>query len=149
MWICPKCNEHVDDEFDVCWQCGTTEDGVEDPDFLHADASQSMRGPRDIVEEKLDHLQDADFAGVPPLELVECYWASDYLEAQFLADRLLEEGIPAVADQAMLGMGVSAAAWGVPYFSPRVRVRAEDLPRARAWLESYEEQKKSRDSSSE
>lgn len=147
MWICPKCDEQVDDSFEVCWQCGTTEEGIEDPDFLHADASQAVRGPRDLLDEKLQNAVDADFAGAPPLDLVECYWATDNIEARFLADRLLEHGIPAVSDEDSLGMGVTAAAWGAPYFSPRVRVRVEDLPRARDWLATYERQKKSRNSS--
>jgi predicted nucleic-acid-binding Zn-ribbon protein len=37
MWHCPKCREKIDDEFDVCWSCGTSRDGVEDPDFQRAD----------------------------------------------------------------------------------------------------------------
>ena len=37
MWECPKCHEIVGDELEVCWNCGTTEDGVEDPHFRHAE----------------------------------------------------------------------------------------------------------------
>ena len=37
MWECPKCQEVVGDELEVCWNCGTTEDGVEDPHFQHAE----------------------------------------------------------------------------------------------------------------
>ena len=33
MWQCRKCNETVDAEFAVCWNCGTSKEGVEDPDF--------------------------------------------------------------------------------------------------------------------
>ncbi len=33
MWECPKCGEGVDEPFDVCWACGTSRDGVEDPTF--------------------------------------------------------------------------------------------------------------------
>jgi uncharacterized protein (DUF983 family) len=33
MWTCPKCLEDVDDDFDVCWQCGTNVDGVVDQSF--------------------------------------------------------------------------------------------------------------------
>jgi len=33
MWECLKCGEHVEDSFDVCWACGTSRDGIEDPTF--------------------------------------------------------------------------------------------------------------------
>lgn len=32
-WNCPKCSETVEDSFAVCWSCGTSQDGVEDPEF--------------------------------------------------------------------------------------------------------------------
>jgi outer membrane protein assembly factor BamB len=34
MWNCPKCGVKVDPSFDVCWSCGTTKDGIEDPAFV-------------------------------------------------------------------------------------------------------------------
>jgi uncharacterized protein YbjQ (UPF0145 family) len=33
MWECKKCLERVEDSFEVCWNCGTSKDGVEDPLF--------------------------------------------------------------------------------------------------------------------
>jgi hypothetical protein len=33
MWQCAKCREDVEDTFQVCWNCGTSSDGVEDPNF--------------------------------------------------------------------------------------------------------------------
>jgi hypothetical protein len=33
-WICRKCQESVPANFEVCWSCGTTIDGMEDPAFL-------------------------------------------------------------------------------------------------------------------
>ena len=33
MWTCSKCGEKVQDDFEVCWSCGTTMDGVEDASF--------------------------------------------------------------------------------------------------------------------
>lgn len=33
MWQCMKCWESVEDPFNVCWSCGTSRDGVEDPAF--------------------------------------------------------------------------------------------------------------------
>lgn len=37
MWQCIKCREEVEEEFDVCWNCGTSRDGTEDPEFRRAD----------------------------------------------------------------------------------------------------------------
>ena len=33
MWECKKCRESVEDSFEVCWNCGTSKAGVEDPSF--------------------------------------------------------------------------------------------------------------------
>jgi hypothetical protein len=30
-WKCPKCGEEVEVQFDVCWNCGTSRPGVEEP----------------------------------------------------------------------------------------------------------------------
>lgn len=37
MWQCPKCREQVEAAFDLCWNCGTSKDGVEDETFRRAD----------------------------------------------------------------------------------------------------------------
>jgi hypothetical protein len=37
MWECPKCHERHEDSFSVCWKCGTSKTGVEDPGFQTAD----------------------------------------------------------------------------------------------------------------
>jgi len=33
-WSCKKCRATIDDEFDACWQCGTSVDGSENENFL-------------------------------------------------------------------------------------------------------------------
>ena len=33
MWHCQKCGEELEDNFDACWNCGTSKEGVEDPEF--------------------------------------------------------------------------------------------------------------------
>lgn len=37
MWQCGRCQEQVEDNFEVCWNCGSSRDGSEDPDFQKAD----------------------------------------------------------------------------------------------------------------
>jgi hypothetical protein len=59
MWTCPKCAQRVDDQFEVCWKCGTSMAGEEDPTFF-ADREdsppqegQSAPEPRAQVPENL------------------------------------------------------------------------------------------------
>ncbi len=66
-----------------------------------------------------------------------CYIALSTIEAKFIADQLMELGIPAIADE--IDMNVAMGGHG-----PKVRVREDDLPRARAWLKAYEQRRKSR-----
>jgi hypothetical protein len=42
MWQCKKCREQIEAALEVCWNCGTSRDGVEDPSFQKAD---DMEGP--------------------------------------------------------------------------------------------------------
>src|SRR3954451_18807216 len=97
MWTCPKCASKVDPSFEVCWNCGTTQDGVEDPTFVPADAVPPTESPLDLDMPEGDEPIPAS-RSEPEAELVECYWALDLMQAKFLADRLTEEGIPAVSD---------------------------------------------------
>jgi hypothetical protein len=135
MWTCPKCGKQVDPSFEVCWQCGTSADGIEDPSFLPADADvkSPAKSPLDLDMPEGDTLIPEP---LNPLagELVEAYQALDLMQAKFLADRLSERGIPAVSDlhdmHDMLGSMSSA---------PRVWVRAGDLERARRWLLDFEQ----------
>lgn len=136
MWTCPKCGTKVDPSLDVCWSCGTTPEGVEDPTFVPADAAPPWPSPLDLDMPKgKDPVPElAEPAG----DLVECYWALDLMQAKFLADQLSDQGIPAVADTQDMHDTLGSMSSG-----PRVWVRAEDLPRARAWLEAYDRQYKS------
>jgi hypothetical protein len=138
MWECPKCQSEVDDTFDVCWSCGTTIDGIEDPSFVTADEAEPIQDPVAEEDPKFDDSLD-DFAGGPPIpDLVDCYMASNTIEAQLIANQLMEQGIPAIADKidvtVVMG-GFQPQLWG---YGPKVRVRPEDLERALAWLRTYD-----------
>ena len=143
MWRCPKCHSKVDDSFDVCWSCGTTPDGIEDPDFVAADEAEPIANEEIPEGTTLDDPL-ADFAGTPLPDLVECYMAGDTIEAKFIADRLMEQGFPAIADWININMvmgGFQPQLWGC---GPKVRVRQDDLPIAQAWLKAYEQRRKSK-----
>jgi hypothetical protein len=146
MWICSKCQSEVEDSFDICWSCGTSCDGVEDPSFVTADEADPIRDEdRDEGEKPKFDDPFAEFGGEPYPELVECYMASNPIEAKFIADRLMEEGIPAIADEIDINMtmgGFQPQMWG---YGPKVRIRREDLGRAQNWIKAYEQRRKSRE----
>jgi hypothetical protein len=134
MWTCPKCGTKVDVSFEVCWACGTTREGIEDPTFQPADAPPPPESPLDLDMPPGD-VPLPDPSTPEAGDLVECYWAIDLMQAKFLADELSEQGIPAVSDMHDMHVALGSMRSG-----PRVWVRVEDLPRARAWLEQYDRQ---------
>lgn len=143
MWKCPRCGTRVGDDFEVCWSCGTTVDGVEDPDFVTADEAEPIPDEPLPDDGQVDDPL-ADFAGTPMPELVACYTAASTTEAKFIADRLMEQGIPAVSDRVDVNLtlgGFQPSMWGC---GPRVRVRKDDLERALSWLKVYEAHQKAR-----
>ena len=50
MWQCATCREKLENSFDVCWSCGTSKDGVEDPDFRKADDIPPEQVTKAIVQ---------------------------------------------------------------------------------------------------
>ena len=72
---------------------------------------------------------------------MDCYEAENVVEARFVADRLIEEGVPAVAATHDINLtlgGFFPRVWG---YGPRVRVRPDDLPRALAWVADFRRRK--------
>jgi len=46
VWDCKKCREQIDDSFSVCWSCGTSCDGLEDPNFNLEDGPEVIEAER-------------------------------------------------------------------------------------------------------
>jgi pentatricopeptide repeat protein len=136
MWSCPKCASTVDDGFAVCWNCGTSKQGEEDPNFVRADAVPPIQDPRyDPVALPDDSIRARWITthGDPEDELVACYQAGSLPEAKFLADELGRIGVPAVSD--MMDLQDALGVWSG---NPRVYCRAGDVEKARAFLEEYD-----------
>ena len=135
MWTCPECGSKVDPSFEVCWNCGTTPEGVRDPNFVLADDS----GPIDDIpapdapELMADPADKASVAASHATELVPCYQAFSVIEATFLANQLSERGIDSVSDA--LDMQDALGGWSG---NPRVYCREGDLEQAREFLAEYE-----------
>lgn len=136
MWTCAKCARKIDPSFEVCWACGTSRDGVEDPSFVPADAPTPEASPLDLDMPAGDQ-PIPEATPTANGDLVDAYWALDIMQAKFLADKLSEQGIPAVSDTHDMHDALGSMRSG-----PKVWVRAADLPRAKAWLEAYDLQYK-------
>lgn len=142
MWICSRCGASVEPSFDVCWRCGTSYQGEEDPDFVTADDSPPIVEPTDYL--KLDAGKPTqDELDAPPLELAACFEANSVTEAKFVADQLAEGGIPATLQNTHRGGPVGWDAYSL--YPCRVVVRAEDLPRATLWVKDFRARRKARE----
>lgn len=140
MWTCSKCGAKVDPSFDLCWQCGTSREGVEDPNFVTADEAPPIEDPRyDPIAAPDEPVKSrwSELVGPHDDDLVSCYQAYSLMESKFIADQLNELGIPAMSDTQDL-----QDALGTMQGNPRVYVRAADLPKARAWLAEYEQRRR-------
>lgn len=143
MWICSKCGARVEPSFATCWRCGTTYQGVEDPDFLPADQAPPVDDPGAFLKLDAGKVADADDAG-PPIELADCFGSNVVAEAQFVANQLNLEGIPATLQNAHHG-GVGLPGNAYSLYPCRVVVLAEHLPRALLWVKTYRDRKTARD----
>jgi hypothetical protein len=47
MWTCRKCNAEVEANFEICWSCGTSIDGAQDPAFRRFDRDEDV--PASVV----------------------------------------------------------------------------------------------------
>lgn len=45
MWTCRKCNAEVEANFEICWSCGTSIDGAQDPSFRRFDRDEDVPAP--------------------------------------------------------------------------------------------------------
>jgi hypothetical protein len=119
MWFCPKCGETVDDEFEICWACGTSRDGVEDPWFKGGPSEEIMRA-EDLPAPPV--VSDAD-------QLVTVCTFGVAHEAYLLRNQLEAAGIPAwVFDE---NTSATFGFLGDPFGTIKVQVRQLDEERAR------------------
>jgi hypothetical protein len=75
MWQCVKCREKLDDTFDVCWSCGTSREGVKDPDFRRADDVPA----EELVKESAGVAAAEEEAGTDPITCPRCRRALEYV----------------------------------------------------------------------
>ncbi len=122
-WTCLKCCEIVDDECEVCWICGTTREGVEDPGFVTADEAGPIYDPLrdrrpDSIPAPVEELPE------PPASLVVLYASRDIVTVRHIAEQLQLMGLPAITGES----------FHVYSGGSSVLVRETDLEVAREWL---------------
>jgi len=76
MWQCVKCRETLEDSFDLCWNCGTSRDGTEDPSFGKAD---EVALEPDIASTANESETKGRKVGKPPLACPRCDRKLDYV----------------------------------------------------------------------
>ena len=88
MWQCVKCREEVEDSFEVCWNCGTSREGIEDPTFQKAEdvapapeAEQFVPAPEAARFAAAEN-QPEDEAEKAPLHCLRCETKLDYVGAK-------------------------------------------------------------------
>ena len=116
MWNCPKCQAEVEDNFEVCWQCGTAADGQETPGFVPE--VEGIITAEEFQEEQAEKTREA---------LVTVARVGYLPKAHAIRSLLEAEGIPAfVGDELM-----SSTAWELTSPSGiQVRVFEKDAERA-------------------
>jgi hypothetical protein len=115
MWTCPSCQADVEDQFEICWACGSNREGVVDPNFARdTDAA-------------------AEAGGSPPrADLVTVASFLKPAEAHLLCSRLEAEGIEAFVEGEL-----TSTAWGADVLGGAVvQVPEKDLARAQQIYET-------------
>lgn len=69
-----QCREELEDSFDVCWNCGTSKEGVEDPEFRKAD--DVLPEPEETAPQASDLPEERE---KNPINCVRCNRKLDYM----------------------------------------------------------------------
>ena len=94
MWICSKCEAKVEPSFEVCWRCGTSYEGEEDPDFVAADESPSVQDPTDYRRLDARKSTDPELSDPPPV-LAPGFESNDLMKPKLVADQARSDAMKA------------------------------------------------------
>jgi hypothetical protein len=133
MWRCPNCGEQIEPEFEVCWKCGTAQDGTRTENFLAEASDPAVPDLRPDPEPPQDSAEDAAAAKARHERIVELCSAANAFDAQELCNVLQEGGIQARVVGDSLANAGGGLVMGEP-IAPRVWVLASDAARAREIL---------------
>ena len=126
MWTCLKCGEEGEADFDVCWSCGASKDGVDDPGFVPE--RDGIVTAADFQAKTGDKINDK-------LVVAATYWNA--AEANLGQNALQRQGIRSFLDNELLVMtGLINVVGGI-----KLLVADKDLLRARMVLPEIEDAK--------
>jgi hypothetical protein len=95
MWQCAKCREQVEENFETCWNCGTSREGVEDPAFQREPSEDVSADPKSVAVGR----------GAPTSN----QGSGPALTPDALSSHLLARGLVWI----LRGLAVLAAIWGL------------------------------------
>lgn len=76
MWKCPKCGEQHESQFGICWNCGTSSDGVRDAsiDFAETvdDQGEAAADSGEFTSLGDFQLPTITYYGIPPYLWLSC-----------------------------------------------------------------------------
>jgi hypothetical protein len=107
----------VEDPYDICWGCGSSREGIKDPNFVREEADTASTPEAEPGRKAPD-----------PADLVTVAAYLTPQEAHLLRARLESEGI-----EAFVGDELTTTAWGADVVGgAKVEVAAKDQARAQA-----------------
>jgi hypothetical protein len=133
MWRCPKCGTQIEPGFEVCWNCGTAQDGTRAEGFRAEPADPAVPDLGPDPELPKERVADAAAPKATNERIVELCSAGNAIEAQELCNVLEEEGIHAEVVGGSLAGAAGGLVLGEPT-APRIWLRESDVARARAVL---------------
>jgi hypothetical protein len=74
MWTCRKCSAEVEDNFEICWSCGTSVDGAYDPNFRRFDNDADVPAPPSTAV--VPKAAGSSVATAEKLVTVATYWVA-------------------------------------------------------------------------
>jgi hypothetical protein len=123
MWICPKCSEQHEDQFEFCWKCSGDE-----AQAAITNAPQLLSGPQRELRPFRDILVRAIFAFLIGfvLSMLFLNLGNAWLVALFFSETTLTAAtIVSLAGGAILGLTVGVFFWvGFPYMPIKESARS-------------------------
>ncbi len=88
MWQCVKCHERLEENFDVCWSCGTSREGIEDASFRKADDFiPEPAAPEPFDERAIERPPAVSQTKRNPITCLRCHH-----ELEFVGTKAFHEG---------------------------------------------------------
>jgi hypothetical protein len=133
MWRCPNCGTQIEPEFEVCWKCGTCQDGTRAEGFQAEPSDPAVPDLGPDPEPPKESAADAAAARARNERIAELCSTANIVEAHEIGNLLEEAGIQAQVVGDFLGAAPGSLPLGQST-APRIWVHESDVIRAREVL---------------